>query len=232
MGFIKAFGLDIYKKQSDGRYKLEFGNERAANAVELIQNLNKDVNVLPGKGNSDNFPEYQISTGGGNYTSKAFVEGRALLSCGLIADAAVMVPELSFGWGLLPYPKFDEEQENYNSFLQRVCHAMIPVTAPDYSKSGALFEAISSETYRSLVPEYCEVTLKVRYSPDDNVSRMFDLVKENIVYDPGEIFNDLLDYPSSTIRTCMMGSDSWATKIAEIGTKLDEKMSTVCEAVE
>lgn len=25
VGFIKAFGVDIYKKESDGRYKFEFG---------------------------------------------------------------------------------------------------------------------------------------------------------------------------------------------------------------
>ena len=230
MGFIKAFGLDIYKKESDGRYKLEIGSERAINAIEFIQRLNADENVLPGVGNSDN-PEHHISTGGGNYASKPFVDGRALLSCGLIADATVMVPELSFNWGLLPYPKLDEEQENYNSFLQRACHALIPVTAPDLARSGALLEAISSETYRSLVPEYCEVSLKVRYSPDDNVSRMFDLAKNNIVYDPGEIFNDLLGYPSSTIRDYMMNDESWATKVASISSQLNEKMSTVCEVV-
>lgn len=231
MGFIKAFGLDIYKKEADGRYKLEYGNERAVNAVEFLQRLvNEDENVLPAVGNSDD-PDRNISTGGGNYASKAFVEGRSLLSCGIIADAAVMVPELSFNWGLLPYPKFDEEQESYNSFLQRACHALIPVTAPDYSKSGALLEAISSESYRSLVPEYCEVTLKVRYSPDDNVSRMFDLVKDNIVYDPGEIFNDLLGYPSATFKSGVSGSDSWATTVAGMKTSLDEKMSTICEVV-
>ena len=78
------------------------------------------------------------------------------------------------------------------------------------------------------MPEYCEVTLKVRYSPDDNVSRMFDIVKDNIVYDPGEIFNDLLDYPSATFKSGVMGSASWATTVAGMKNKLDEKMSTVC----
>ena len=232
VGFIKAFGVDIYKKESDGRYKFEFGSERAVNTVDFIQKLNPEEYVLPGQANNDNFPDYQISTGGGNYASKPFVEGRALLSCGLIADAAVMVPELTFNWGLLPYPKFDETQNSYNSVLQRVCHALIPVTAPDLAKSGALLEAISSETYRSLVPEYCEVSLKVRYSPDDNVSRMFDMAKDNIVYDPGEIFNDLLDYPSAVIRACMLDGGSWATEVAKIKPMLDEKMSTVCEVIE
>ena len=231
MGFIKAFGLDIYKKQSDGRYKLEYGNERAVNAVEYLQRLVSDnENVLPGVGNSDD-AERSISTGGGNYASKAFVEGRSLLSCGIIADAAVIVPEFGFSWGLLPYPKFDEAQESYNSFLQRTCHALIPVTASDFSKSGALLEAISSETYRSVVPEYCEITLKVRYSPDDNVSRMFDMVKDNIVYDPGEIFNDLLGYPSADFKGAIKNGSSWATLVAGKKSKLDETMSTICEVV-
>lgn len=231
MGFIKAFDLDIYKKKNDGRYKLEYGNERAVNAVDFLQKLvNENENVFPGTGNSDD-PKRNISTGGGNYASKAFVEGRSLLSCGLIADASVIVPEFGFDWGLLPYPKFDETQDSYNSFLQRTCHALIPVTSPDHAKSGALLEAVASETYRSVVPEYCEVTLKVRYSPDDNVSRMFDIVKDNIVYDPGEIFNDLLDYPSATFKNGVMGSASWATVVAGMKNRLDEKMSMVCEVI-
>ena len=143
-----------------------------------------------------------------------------------------IVPEFGFDWGLLPYPKFDEAQEDYNSFLQRTCHALIPVTAPDHAKSGALLEAVASETYRSVVPEYCEVTLKVRYSPDDNVSRMFDIVKDNIVYDPGEIFNDLLGYPSATFKNRVKDNGSWATTVAEMKSQLDEKMSTVCEVIE
>ena len=40
VGFIKAFGVDIYKKESDGRYKFEFGSERAVNTVDFIQKLN------------------------------------------------------------------------------------------------------------------------------------------------------------------------------------------------
>ena len=231
MGFIKALGMDIYKKQSDGRYKLEAGNERGVNVVELIQKLNQSENILMGRNNL-NDPTYQVASGGANYVSKPFIDGRALLSCSLIADATFMIPELSFNYGLLPYPKYDEAQENYNSSLQRVMNALIPITARDHDKSGALLEAISSETYRSVVPEYCEVTLKVRYSPDDNVSRMFDIVKDNIVYDPGEIFSDLLGYPTATIRDKgMMTDQSWATTFASVSATWDEKLSQICEVV-
>ena len=80
--------------------------------------------------------------------------------------------------------------------LQRSCYALIPVTVEDKDAAGAVLEALSSESYRTLVPEYCEVSLKTRYSQDDDVSRMFDLVINSMVYDPGEIFSGQRGSPS------------------------------------
>ena len=181
-------------------------------------------------GNDDTHPEYQISTGGGNYASKIFTDGRALFSFGLIADAATIVPSIDFSYGLLPYPKWDETQENYGTMLQRSCYALIPVTVEDKDAAGAVLEALSSESYRTLVPEYCEVSLKTRYSQDDDVSRMFDLVINSIVYDPGEIFSGQLGSPSSDFRAVILDNKpNWASAIAKKKDSLIEKMNKITE---
>lgn len=229
IGFLKAFGMNIFKKTETG-YEFAYDNERALDVVDrLCRLINENENVLAGKHNSDN-PEYMISTGGGNYASRAFVEGRSLFTMGLIADASVIVPEIDFDWGLLPYPKWDETQTEYANMLQRNCYVLIPATVSDPDAAGAVLEALSSESYRSLVPEYCEVTLKTRYSPDDNVSRMFDLIIGSIVYDPGEIYANLLGSPSATIKTALDNNDpNWASRIAKDKNSLIAKMSSIVD---
>ena len=118
MGFIKAFYLDIYKKENHGRYRLEYGNERAVNAVNFLQKLvnANDERLSPATDNSDD-PKRNISTGGGNYASKAFVEGRSLLfSCRAYSRRVGHRAGVRFDWGLLRITlKFDEAQEDSDS---------------------------------------------------------------------------------------------------------------------
>ena len=229
LGFMKAFGVDMFRKTAGG-YEFAYDNERAVDAVTRLCGLvNENENVLPGKPNADN-PDYMISTGGGNYASKPFVEGKAVFSFGLIADAAAIVPNIDFSYGLLPYPKWDEAQADYANMLQRNCYALMPVTVGDADAAGAVLEALSSESYRTLVPEYCEVSLKTRYSQDDDVSRMFDLIINSIVYDPGEIFACLLGSPSAMFREAISKNDpNWASRLASMKDELILKMDEITE---
>ncbi|MDY4434291.1 MAG: hypothetical protein SPF08_03940, partial [Candidatus Flemingibacterium sp.] len=110
------------------------------------------------------------------------------------------------------------------------CYALIPVTVEDKDAAGAVLEALSSESYRTLVPEYCEVSLKTRYSQDDNVARMFDLIINSIVYDPGEIYASLLGTPSGDIKGAIVDNKpNWASAIAKKKNSLIEKMNQITE---
>ena len=98
----------------------------------------------------------------------------------------------------------------------------------DEDAASAVLEALSSEYYRTLVPEYCEVSLKVRYSQDDDVSRMFDLIINSIVYDPGEIYANLLGTPSGMFRNAVFDNDpNWASAIASNKDSLIAKMEQI-----
>ncbi len=220
--------MDMFKRTADG-FEFTYDNERALEVTDKCWRLlNENADVLRAKANNDSFPDYQISTGGGNYASKVFVEGRSLFSFGLVADAATIVPSVDFDYGILPYPKWDESQEDYQQMLQRNCYAMIPTTVANADAAGAVLEALSSESYRSLVPEYCEISLKTRYSQDDDVSRMFDLLINSIVYDPGEIYASLLGTPSGLFKTAVEDeSSNWASTIAASKNELVTKMESI-----
>lgn len=236
LGFISSLDVKIVSK-SDTGYTVDFGNERAINAIESLTSLvHLNDSVAPIFGNSADHPTWQVATGGGNYASTNFISGKALLSCSLICDAVTIMPEIDFNCGILPYPKYDTEQQNYQSFLQRSCYSLIPTTA-DLEFSGALLEAWSSQAYRKLTPEYFETALKTRYSQDSDSSRMFDLIRGSITYDPGEIFNTFLGAPSAAFRSTILDNKSdWASQIKsnekKWQTSLDELWDTLTNPVE
>ena len=60
------------------------------------------------------------------------------------------------------------------------------------------------------------MTLKTRYSPDENDSRMFDLIAETRVFDVGDVFSGALDDPLVLYVSIMTKSDpTWASMVAK-----------------
>ena len=153
------------------------------------------------------------------------------MTCSLVCDAASIIPEIDFSCGIIPYPKYDEAQADYRSFLQRSCYSLIPSTA-DADFSGALLEAWSSEAYRSVTPEYFEISLKTRYSQDNDASRMFDLIRSSINFDLGEIFGNSIGTPSSLFRdTIAKNNVNWASVVASNEQKWQGKLDELWDAM-
>ena len=220
LGLLPAFEVKMFEKTEDG-YAFTYNSERAASVVERMCDwINASSDVAPAMPNIDGMDEWQMTSGGGNYVSRAFMEGRALFSASLIADAQTIVAGIDFEYGLLPYPKWDETQSAYQTTLQRAAYALIPTTA-NAETASALLEAISSASYRTLIPEYFEVTLKTRYSQDNDTSRMYDLIANSVVYDPGEIFGTQLGGPSGLVRDAIKNNKpNWASTIKSNEKKL------------
>ena len=233
MGFIKSCGVDMFKKEGDV-FNFEYDSERAVNTIQKLRSIIYDSGeTSPALNNNDQNPDWLIYTGGSCYASRMYMEGNSLFTGALLQDAATMAPEVKFTWGMVPYPKYDETMQSYDAFLQRACYAMVPVIAADPQMSGAVLEAISSESYRSMIPEYMEVTLKVRYSPDDNVSRMFDTIRNNIVYDPGELYAIQLGTPSALWKNGLdTNAQEWASFMASKKPAIVEKMGQIAEVAE
>ena len=65
------------------------------------------------------------------------------------------------------------------------------------------------------MPEYFETALKTRYSQDSDTGRMFDLIRNSIIYDPGQVFASFLGTPSSKLKdNIMFGNSDWVSGIA------------------
>ncbi len=213
IGFQYGAGCKVVVKGTDG-YEIPIGNERAADVFDKCYSLIfKNPGSLPGTGNSAQPDHVQTVTG--NYADNAFIDGRAMFSCSLVGDAPTIIGDAKFGYGILPYPMFDETQEDYISSSQREAYFSLPVTC-DADLCSAVFEAWSSACYRMVQPEYFETTLKVRYSEDDNMSRVFDLLRSNLYMDVAGYYSEQTGAMTGLMKDLLLGKKEgqWSSTVA------------------
>ncbi len=85
---------------------------------------------------------------------------------------------------IMPAPKYDETQKNYRTAVA-FTHTMycIPTNAPDTEMSGAVLECMASEAYRNVTPALFETSFKYQYSKNPNDAILFEVIRDNVVFD-------------------------------------------------
>ena len=120
----------------------------------------------------------------------AFVGNRILFNlAGLVRVSHFRAMETDFG--IIPMPKYDEAQENYYSFVSIGCanSIIIPKSATDLERTGAIIEALSAEGYYTLREAYYDNVLKSKGARDEESSAMLDMIFANRIYDLGYMYD-------------------------------------------
>ena len=145
-----------------------------------------------------------------------FNEDRALLMTNNIMDIQTM-RSLETDFGIIPYPKWDEQQDEYLSFSAGVDTAVsyaIPITA-DGEKNSIILEALAYYGYNDILPEYYEIALKGKSIRDDESEQMLDLIFNNISFD----FCQLYSYA--------FGDQKAPTMLMRMTIKLDKEITSM-----
>ena len=164
-----AFDIPVWEKTGDG--------------IELVANSQKMVDAFDMV--YDWFFEstgVKSETGAEHNTMKQmFMDGKGLFVFGTIADAATNYRESDVEYGIVPFPKYDEAQENYRLFFQTNGPFMfaVPKFASNPERTGIILEALSAEGYKQVIPIYYEKALKAKYLQDEESTKILDLITEN-----------------------------------------------------
>jgi len=76
---------------------------------------------------------------------------------------ATMLREWSGDFGLLPEPKYDENQENYESIVFFECPAFcIPTTNTNLERTGTIVDYLTYESYKELLPRYYDIHVSLK----------------------------------------------------------------------
>ncbi len=134
----------------------------------------------------------------------AFTEGRVFFACvGL--NRVTLFREMEGDFGILPLPKYDEEQEKYHDLISLGSANMIsiPKTASDLERTGIIVEALSAESKYTLTPAYYDQTLKTKSARDEESAAMLDLIFEARAFDLGLLYSlgGMFDVPGSLTQS-------------------------------
>lgn len=173
---------------------------------------------------------------GGNY-SRPFVEGHALFCQNRAYFAENSLLKVDFSYGLVPTPKYDENQLNYYSVVGNPFSLYGIFSDCDtrgdeqetWSMLSAVLECWCSEGYRLTTPEIFEVNMQLKYSETQDETNMFEEVRAAITFDLGRIFTNDLSFMSELPSKAAVSGSSWSTSYAAYKRVLNKQIATIVE---
>lgn len=84
-------------------------------------------------------------------------------------------------FGLVPYPKFDEQQERFKTQIGTSSNSnYLTTNCPDPGLSCRVLETLSYHSMKDVVPAYYTVALENKYTRDTDVPEMLTIIREGM----------------------------------------------------
>jgi hypothetical protein len=94
-------------------------------------------------------------------------------------------------FAILPFPKYDENQENYNSVVASWwgTYTVIPITNVDVDMTANILDAMGYFSQKHVMPAYYDRTVTSKLIRDDESAEMLDIILNNRIFDLAELYN-------------------------------------------
>ncbi len=191
-GYLTAFEAPVLVKDDAETLKLGVQSEKMTAIIEKIYSWYFET---PGScivtGNDPDTGVVQ-----NDWQANLFAQGHSLVGFALLEYATTTFRNSNVEYGIIPFPKWDENQESYRTFCGGDLIG-VPVTAEDPERTGIILEALAAETYKTVVPAFFETALKEKFTFDAESGQMLDIVNNTLTisfayaYDNWEGFGHL-----------------------------------------
>lgn len=109
-------------------------------------------------------------------------------------------------FGIVPYPKWDTEQDSYYSRVSYFFSLVVPNTCPDVDFTSAVLEIMNCYSQNEVIPAYYDQSLQGKIARDEESQAMLDIIFTHRVADLGDTtFCDLI---RDGVLSGMFGGDS------------------------
>ncbi len=113
------------------------------------------------------------------WQAQLFADGHALVAFSKLGSASSTFRESNVEYGIIPFPKWDENQEAYRTFCGSNLLG-VPVTCSDLERTSIILEAMVAENYKTVMPTYFETALKEKFSFDSETGQMLDIINDSL----------------------------------------------------
>ena len=176
MGMVNATGSKCATVQPDGTLELTLYNDDVLSMFEKYTAFFDRTIAY----------HYQRTSYDITDPVNMFANNQALFFTQLL-DLVTYFRDMQTDFGILPFPKLDEEQEGYHSTIGS-WHSVflaVPLVQEDAERTGIVLEALAAESYYTVTPAYYEKTLIGKYTRDEESADMIDIILSTRVYDLG-----------------------------------------------
>ena len=144
---------------------------------------------------------------------------------------AIEMQDVSYSYGVLPVPKYDEAQEEFitcvgNPFTLYAVYG----NTKDANRAAAVLECWASEAYRTTTPAQFETTMKLKYSESEVEADMYDIIRSTVVFDIGRLFNQELGDMTDIFFKASGTGNSWKSVSAGYSKMLPKMVEKISNA--
>lgn len=209
-----AFDLPIIEKDENGNLECVYNTERTVQALDKILSL---------------YTSWGVKIDGA--CNWRFANGNALFVTSWIDNALTEYVTMEDTYIILPYPKFDENQEEYyTGAMDNYSMISVPRTAPDLDMVSVITEALNMESEKYLAPAYYNQALKGKYLEDPITAEMLDIVMEGRNFDMSVMFGAELGHVAGLMRRLVQNnSTDFAQMFGEIEEEISEGLIEIIE---
>ncbi len=196
-GWWSACEIPILTKDADGLVQFDIGIEKLDAVNEKLRNyVWNSGGVLPMS--EDVIHSREITANG---TNNPFYQDKlCLTTMRLEFTETEQMREMESDFGVVPYPKYDEAQQQYHSYLHDAFSlVLVPNSCSDPEMTAAVMQAMAVESHNNVMPAYYEVVLTTKYMRDQQSVKMLDIIFQNVAFDTGWLFSDYISYLPQTI---------------------------------
>lgn len=204
-------GIDI----ENGKYTVSKVDDRMFDAMSLIQK-----NIF------QNTEEVLIKD-----DKTLFANGHSLFYGEVLGNAKVL-RDMAADFGIIPFPKYDENQETYNSYISPASVAMLlpnSLSAEQLSKSAAVMENFNALSYETVLPAYYEITLTGKSLRDNESSAMLDIMFESAECELSYVFS--WESYHNTIIGVLTGDQEITSTLESKRSAVEAKIEQLYEAL-
>lgn len=168
---IYAFGENFFMKDENDIPRLSMDTASFREVFDTVLKLNYTETIQPASYSKSSYV-------------KIFYENRALFMAEILAVSEAMRSMEDLDFGILPLPKYNEEQESYISSSHPTSHLLaMPITVSDTERTGLITEAIAGYSTDTLTDAYYEKVVKYKLTRDEESIAMLDIILANCTID-------------------------------------------------
>ena len=137
-------------------------------------------------------------------------------------------------FGVLPAPKFDEQQESYKSMIATwgTLLITIPVTNPELERTGTIIDLLAYQSYVSLMEPYYDTYLTQKGARNEDSAQMLAIIRDTRTLNVGNMYGWTTALISALVPKLNTGNTNVASDIAAQEVKIAENITKTLTALE